>query len=285
MENKVVYKLKGHEKFPLRDGWITKGIKGVIENGMTIFRNGEGPDILGVGTNMVKSIRYWMQACGILEKVNNKDELSEIAKIIYEYDRNFEDVFSIWLLHSNLAKNKEAATIWYMFFNRFEADEFSKADLQEHMKTEMFNLVGKHVTESSVKDDIDVLLNMYSKKDNRGEDPEDKSISPLAMLGLIEKDGDTYIRMQPSLEKLDRMIILYELSCMFKYEKALSIDRICTGENGLEKIYNLSRVAVNKYLDELETIEAIRVDRTAGLDMVYPMNMENPIEIIKAYYR
>lgn len=26
MTNKVIYKLKGHEKFPLREGWINKGL-------------------------------------------------------------------------------------------------------------------------------------------------------------------------------------------------------------------------------------------------------------------
>lgn len=33
MTNKVIYKLKGHEKFPLREGWINKGLSVAKEKG------------------------------------------------------------------------------------------------------------------------------------------------------------------------------------------------------------------------------------------------------------
>ena len=48
-------RLKGHEKFHLREGWITKGLYGVDKN-PKVFTGNEGTDQLGVGTNMVKSI-------------------------------------------------------------------------------------------------------------------------------------------------------------------------------------------------------------------------------------
>ena len=47
------YKIKGHEKFPLREGWLTKGMQ-AIEKPSRVFTSNDGPDILGVGTNMVK---------------------------------------------------------------------------------------------------------------------------------------------------------------------------------------------------------------------------------------
>lgn len=37
MTNKVIYKLKGHEKFPLREGWINKGLSVAKEKGTHIF--------------------------------------------------------------------------------------------------------------------------------------------------------------------------------------------------------------------------------------------------------
>ena len=81
MTNKVIYKLKGHEKFPLREGWINKGLSVAKEKGTHIFLESQGPDMLGVGTNMVKSIRYWMQACGLLVKDGNKEILSDTAEM------------------------------------------------------------------------------------------------------------------------------------------------------------------------------------------------------------
>ena len=285
MAEKILYKVRGHEKFTLREGWMTKGLSAVVENGTECFKTSNGPDILGVGSNMVKAIRYWMQACGMLVKEKNKEKLSDIAELIYEKDRNFEDIYSIWLLHSNLVKNKGAATIWNLFFNTIESYEFSKSDVFNRMSVELFNYIGKHVSENSIKDDIDALVNMYSKSENKNDDPEDKTMSPFASLGILKKDGEAYIKVQPDLNKIDRSLIMYELSCMFKEEQALSIDRIASGENGLSKIYNLSRIAINKYLDEIETIGTIRVDRTAGLDMVYPVKLEEPMEILKSYYK
>lgn len=37
MTNKVIYKLKGHEKFPLREGWINKGLSVAKEKGTHIL--------------------------------------------------------------------------------------------------------------------------------------------------------------------------------------------------------------------------------------------------------
>ena len=60
---------------------------------------------------------------------------------------------------------------------------------------------------------------------------------------------------------------------------------VASGERSLGAIYNMTMITVNKYLDNLEAMGYIRVDRTAGLDMVYPENMKSPIEIIRDYYR
>lgn len=286
MAENIIYKIRGHEKFPLRDGWLNKGMRAVIENNNNarIFLEAEAPDVLGVGSNMVKAIRYWMQATGLLVKNGNREELSTLAQLIYANDPYFEDKFTIWLIHSKLAKNKEQATVWYTFFNRIMMDEFVKGDLQNQINLELYKYIGKKVTEASVKEDIDVLLNMYSKSSSRNEDPEDKTISPLSELGLVKKEEDMYIKQQPDLRIINDDIILYELSCMFQKETSISIDKIATGENSLGAIYNLSRVAVNKYLDNLEALGAIRVDRTAGLDMVYPENIQTPDAVVQAYY-
>ena len=285
MTNKVIYKLKGHEKFPLREGWINKGLSVAKEKGTHIFLESQGPDMLGVGTNMVKSIRYWMQACGLLVKEGNKEILSDVAEIICINDPYLEDIFSLWILHSNIAKNIEQATVWYMFFNRFNVDSFNKADMQKKMQQELFNYVGQQVTESSLKDDIDVLLNMYSKGDNKNEDPEDKIISPFSTLGIIKKEDETYYKIQPDLRRIANELVLYEISSLLDHNKSISIETIASGERSLGAIYNMTMVTVNKYLDNLEAMGYIRVDRTAGLDMVYPENIKSPIEIIRDYYR
>lgn len=286
MADKVIYKIKGHEKFSLREGWLNKGILCVSDN-PKLFSGNEGSDILGVGSNMVKSIRYWMQAFELIEETQKDGaKLSQLGEVIRVEDVFFEDLFTLWVLHSNLVKNIEKSTAWYLLFNRCSAEEFNKTDIFNLIKMELFKYIGNNSTpDGSIKDDIDVLLNMYTKGSIKNDDPEDKNASPFATLGLIKREEDKYFRMQPDLRIISEWVILYELSCMFEKEENISIDAIAVGEKSLGSIYNLSRVTVNGYLDRLDSLGYIKVDRTAGLDMVYPIKIEPHIEVIKEYYK
>ncbi len=279
MASKV--RIKGHEKFPLREGWLTKGLFAVNEKGTKFFNENNATDILGVGTNMVKSIRYWMQAFQLIERRGNSEELTDLAKVILEKDPYFEKESTLWILHSNIARNLSAATSWYMFFNLFNIDEFEKKDVIKYIHNEAQNYSGQTIPENSVKDDVDVLLSMYSKYDEAHDDPEDKNQSPLSSLGLVKKVGDGYAKTQPDIRKLDEKIILYELSILMKDKKEMSIDAIVDGKCGIGNIYNLSRVASNQYLEKLENKGYITINRTAGLDMVYSKNLPDSIEVLK----
>lgn len=55
---KIKIRLQGHEKFALRDGWLNKVLEIVPENPDAFLRK-DAPDIFGIGSNMVKSLRYW----------------------------------------------------------------------------------------------------------------------------------------------------------------------------------------------------------------------------------
>ena len=54
-------KLKGHETFAIREGWLSKGLIEVDKN-EKVFSKNFGADTLGVGSNMAKAIRYWLKA-------------------------------------------------------------------------------------------------------------------------------------------------------------------------------------------------------------------------------
>ena len=53
----MAIKLKGHETFALREGWLNKGLAKVDAN-PKVFSENYGADALGVGSNMAKAIRY-----------------------------------------------------------------------------------------------------------------------------------------------------------------------------------------------------------------------------------
>ena len=274
-------RLKGHEKFHLREGWIAKGLYGVSAN-PRVFSGSDGTDQLGVGTNMVKSIKYWMLAMGLIkEGQKNGAELTDLGKMILKYDPFLEDDLSLWLLHSYISKNNFRSTVWYLFFNKCQAEEFTKEELYTVLRKELISYAETDsFPESSLKDDIDVLLNMYSK-DTKNDDPEDKNKCPLASLKLIKKEGDVYYRQQPDMRHFRDEIILYELGNIFEEESSIGIDYVA----GLAaNIYHLSRVAINTILDRLDNAGYITVNRTAGLDEIYPNKKISVKKIIEDYY-
>ena len=274
-------RLKGHEKFHLREGWIAKGLYGVSAN-PRVFSGSDGTDQLGVGTNMVKSIKYWMLAMGLIkEGQKNGAELTDLGKMILKYDPFLEDDLSLWLLHSYISKNNFRSTVWYLFFNKCQAEEFTKEELYTVLRKELISYAETDsFPESSLKDDIDVLLNMYSK-DTKNDDPEDKNKCPLASLKLIKKEGYVYYRQQPDMRHFRDEIILYELGNIFEEESSIGIDYVA---ELAANIYHLSRVAINTILDRLDNAGYITVNRTAGLDEIFPNKKISVKKIIEDYY-
>ena len=116
MSEKV--KMKGHESFSIREGWLTKGLLEVSAN-PKVFSEKNQTDIFGIGTNMVKSLKYWLQATMLIEE-NKKNEykLSSLGQLIFDNDKYIEKKITLYLIHLNLVMNKDKALIWNLFFNK-----------------------------------------------------------------------------------------------------------------------------------------------------------------------
>lgn len=282
---KVKFKLQGHEKFPLREGWINKALV-IIPSTPDAFSRKDATDMFGIGSNMVKSLRYWMKAFGLMiENGSAGVELTEIGKLIAKYDLYLENPFTLWIMHSCISKNKEEATTWFMYFNHCDADDLKKSEIEEILLREVKKYVaGQKFSEKSLSNDVDVLLNMYSKNKEKS-DPEDKSISPFSQLALIRNMDGKYIKNHPNKKIFSEMIVLYELALMSKDSEGISIEKAVYGENGLANIYNLTSVMANDYFDRLDAAGYIHVNRTAGLDMIYFLKKIEALDVLKDYYK
>jgi hypothetical protein len=47
-----------HETFYIRDGWLRKGLKLVEKKGFDFFNSNDAPEELGIGKNMVQSLKF-----------------------------------------------------------------------------------------------------------------------------------------------------------------------------------------------------------------------------------
>lgn len=284
-KNKVKLKLQGHEKFALREGWINKGLM-IIPKNPGVFLQQDAPDVFGIGNNMVKSLRYWMRALGLtIEGGTSGVKLSPMGELVAKYDTYIENPFTLWLMHSYIAKNKGDATSWYMYFNYCDANDLEKHQIYTILLRKITQYAGEQkFSEKSLNSDIDVLLNMYSKNKIKS-DPEDKNISPFSQLALIKNTDGKYTKNHPDRRIFSEFVVLYELENMLDGREGLSIDEAVNGENGLAKIYNLTSVMANEYFDRLDAAGYIRVVRTAGLDMIYPVKMSGALKVAEEYYK
>lgn len=279
MENKLSkVRLKRNESFNIREGWLRKGMK-LLPDYPNLFSLEEAMQLLGVGSKMVKSIKYWLLTTGLAEekKVKSKIELvitEELGEVINQYDPYFEDLFTLYILHVNIASNIDNATIWYLFFNKYDAKTITKEDMQNVLDNELKKILNKDVTysDSLFRDDCGNVIKMYAD-DEDNNDPEDNLSSPLSALGLLVKSQTkkgTFEKTAPRYDKLDCLVILYiMLRNKIEGKDSVSINDLLTGENSAGKLLNLTRPRLNEYLDQLRARGYITINRTAGLDMVY----------------
>ena len=239
-------------------------------------------DILGVGSKMVKSIRFWMQATGLAEETRGagkrRQNLTEdFGEIIAEKDPYFEDVATLWLIHSKIIARKDLCTDWYLFFNIIEATEFDRDDLPMLLGHEMNKLAGpENYSEKSLEDDCTNIIRMYIKEDLKAKgirDPEENLGSPFSELGLVQKSETSkkkFRKTQPIPDTLDKLVVMYFLlGSLMEGQHAVSVDDLLYKPCSIGKTLNMGRPMLYEYLDKLRNVKMITLNRTAGLDMVY----------------
>ena len=288
------YKLKGNESFDIREGWLNKGIT-AIQCEPSIFSSENAMDKLGIGSKMVRSLKFWLLATGLAKEKKSKNSKNilqltkNLGEIINEYDKYFEDIFTLWILHYHIVSNIEMCTIWNLFFNKFSVTDFSKTNMINRL-TDEFNKIYNRDNSiyNSVTDDCSSILKMYSiTSENDLSDPEDNLSSPFSELGLIkksDKERGNYSKIRPIYDKLDRLAVLYIIVTHLEKTNSVDIDTLTIHENNIGKVLNLDRTMINEYLDQLKQEGFITLNRTAGLDKVYLKKEITPKEILIQYY-
>ena len=180
-----------HESFPLRFGWITKGLEALADD-PKIFTREDATVVLGVGKNMVGSIRYWLQATRIAHRDPKTNILkpTPLAEIVFgdDGDPYLEDEGTIWLLHWLLASNPREATAIYWFFNHFHKPAFTTEEAVTGLTDFAKRELSTRTSATTLKGDAQLVLRMYSRTTASARITlEDALDSPLAMLDLQER--------------------------------------------------------------------------------------------------
>lgn len=182
-----------HESFPLRFSWLTKGFQALKKN-PNIFSEDDATIELGVGKNMVSSIRYWLRASQIIDQVAS--EPTEVGQLIFDakagLDPYLEDEATIWLIHWLIASNPAQATAWFWFFNKFHKPEFTSQELTTALVDFVKDYArdGAKYSASTLKGDAQLIHRMYTQSKGNGRAPVEEALdSPLSLIRLMSQSA------------------------------------------------------------------------------------------------
>ena len=286
-------KFRAHDTFFIRKGWLNKGLRNVnADAGVFMGTKGNPMDVLGIGANMVKALRYWLQAVKLTsEPASGKKEQSftEFGQVVFENDPYIEEMGTLWLLHYRLASNKDDATAWYYFFNEFKATEFTKEDFVKQLSN-YIRMNGEEVSERSLEDDYTCIINTYvsrMKSNPEKVQPESNIDCPFGELGLIDianKKDKLYRKATPKKDMIHPLVVLAVIVDQANGKDEIKISAIQNDPCNAGKVFNLDIITLTALLYKIELMGYIKVIRTAGLDVIRITKDLSFIECVKLYY-
>lgn len=253
-------------------------------------------DVFGIGNNMVKSLRYWLQAtCLTQEPTKGKrtQTLTDFGCCVLENDPYIEEIGTLLLIHYMLAKNKEEATAWYFFFNEFGMTEFDKDDFVREITSYIqMNFPEESVATRSLEDDFSCIINTYVpryKSNPNKVNAENNIDCPLGEIGLVdilEKKNKRYKKAIPSKEILHPWIVMAVISGQMEAGTVeVPLNELLTARNHIGKVFNLDTITMLDVLYTTEKLGFIHINRTAGLDVITLHGVPPFIECVKQYYQ
>ncbi|MBA3530920.1 MAG: DUF4007 family protein [Ardenticatenales bacterium] len=295
----------GHETFVFRYNWLKKGFE-AIQADPKAFHHDDALVRLGVGKNMVRSIRHWCLALGIIEEGESIGRTRELAPTTFGqqlldnsgWDAYLEDRGTLWLLHWQLATNRVRGLVWHISLSLQQA-EFSKALLQALVERQLERLEIK-TTSQMISREVDCFLRTYVSplRKRAGVIAEETIDCPLTELDLIRYDsGDSVYRFnvgaKPTLPTaIFGYALLTYLSEVMESRRTVALDECIYQIGSPGQIFKLDENSVVDYIEQLATLTEGRLQfqETAGLHQIYlhdldvAMLRETAESLLKQYY-
>lgn len=297
------YKFSGHQTFAFRYGWLEKGVRGMLDKKDLFFRD-DALVLLGVGKNMVESIRHWCTVTQLIEEdtANKKPgvvslRVSTIGKRLLSeqgWDPYLEDDASLWLVHWLLVSNPAIGTTWQIAFSLFQRPDFTKREMVNHVAA-FAEKQSVKVNGSSLSRDVDCFVRTYTpaKVTTKQAIAEESFDCPLQELGLLHSspDGELYrfsIGVKPTLPS---QIFGYALSEYFDAVRdgcnTMSVQECLYGSGSPGQAFRLDENTLIAHVEELEKITRgkVALDETAGLKQIYRRERIDALKLLESYYK
>lgn len=229
---------------------------------------------LGVGKNMVRSIRFWAETAGVIKSLEDQKGYGVTSfgqeLLGHEgHDQYLEHPATLWLLHWKIATNPTAPVFqWVEMLNRWHRAEFTETEAIAFLKRSL-PPQAKSLSDRTLEDGLRVFINTYiPTRGRKGEVAEDNLDSPFVELGLLRRSGERSDIKTGEREPIfsfaieDKPTISTELFayCLNDFWKneglkdgTIAFGAAAVGEGSPGQVLKLPEASVRHHLDQIRT--------------------------------
>jgi len=280
----------GHESFHCRALWLPKGYHFIKKRKQ--FSQESAVSELGVGKNMVSSIKFWLESFYICDQ---DLRLTSFADFIFGsngVDPYLEDPATLWLLHYYLVTVKRAS-IYHLVFNEFRKEriEFNRNQLERFLKRYLDER-NQPYSPNTIGSDISVLLRTYIRPKNAAQNIEENFSSLLIDLELIEEirkkdeDKNLWYRIENSeREDIPEEIILFCILDNRSYGQSIALQSLLSDVNSVGNVFALNgNGLIRKVKNLTQKYRFITYMDNAGIREIQFKKKIEPWRILRDYY-
>jgi len=304
----------GHETFALRQLWLKKALDLAVgaaaqpadyeskpkSRPKNVFSDESSIVALGVGKNMVASMRHWATACDVLNEIDGIPAPTTFGSSIFGpegFDPYSEHPTTLWLVHWKLAggwtlppNRTHRSTTWFWVFNYIHEQSFSSQDLLRALG-DYAEARGGRLSPATLKRDVEVCLRSYIDRSETGT-VDDFADSMLGELGLLTVQArDEYALRRGPKATLSNGAFFYALiefwQAFAPTTSTLSFETIAYEIGSPGRVFKLDEDSVAARLFDLEafTKSKYQWSDSAGLRQVIckkPMDLQAALELAYA---
>ena len=315
-ERQVDFRFSGHETFVCRYAWLPKAAQALLGDYSILISSREDDAMveLGVGKNMVRSIRFWAEAADVILPVEGGHQLTDFGRDLLigtestpPLDPFLEDVQTLWLLHWKLSTNSRALIFaWDFLMNEFQGPELYASTAIRAFQKALPVASQKEISQGSLEQLYEVFLHSYvPRRARKGEVREEELDCPLIELDLLRHTGFTTASLHSSRpepkfafrreEKLEIGSALFAY-CLnefwrtrfwssYTHELTIPLHTISNGRGSPGQVFKIPEADIRKRLHALdETTEGtFRFEESAAIPILVRRSDAHDLALSSVY--
>ncbi|MFK0207860.1 DUF4007 family protein [Agrobacterium sp. NPDC090283] len=192
--NQPAYRFSGHETFACRYAWLPKAYRAISADPGIFFNEDAAMVELGIGKNMVRSLRFWVDAMGIARPAPDRTHrITDIGHFVFGEDGAdpfLEDIRTLWLLHWNVSSRATPGLFaWHYLLGAWPYSEFSHSEALAAFVRQSQRMGYSH-SSITLSQHLDVFLHTYHSSRGARVGVEDSLDGPLVELRLLQQSGE-----------------------------------------------------------------------------------------------